>query len=38
MSYQQRAVYVMSLFLEDFTAAELAGFAYRRAYGAGQVR
>ena len=27
MSYQQRAVYVMNLFLEDFTAAELTRFA-----------
>ena len=32
MSYQQRAVYVMSLFLEDFSASELAGFA-AKAYG-----
>ena len=27
MTYQQRAVYVMGLFLNDFTAEELAGFA-----------
>ena len=27
MTYQQRAVYVMGLFLNDFTADELAGFA-----------
>ncbi|MBE6956335.1 MAG: threonine synthase [Ruminococcaceae bacterium] len=27
MSYQQRAVYVMGLFLEEFSAAELTGFA-----------
>jgi len=32
MSYQQRAVYIMSLFLEDFSAGELAGFA-TKAYG-----
>ena len=32
MSYQQRAVYVMSLFLEDFSASELASFA-AKAYG-----
>ena len=32
MSYQQRAVYVMNLFLEDFSAGELAGFA-AKAYG-----
>ena len=32
MSYQQRAVYVMSLFLEGFSASELAGFA-AKAYG-----
>lgn len=32
MSYQQRAVYVMSLYLEDFSASELAGFA-AKAYG-----
>ncbi|MBE6973252.1 MAG: threonine synthase [Ruminococcaceae bacterium] len=32
MSYQQRAVYIMSLFLEDFSAGELAGFA-AKAYG-----
>lgn len=32
MSYQQRAVYVMSLFLEDFSANELARFA-AQAYG-----
>lgn len=32
MSYQQRAVYVMSLFLEEFSASELAGFA-AKAYG-----
>ncbi len=32
MTYQQRAVYVMSLFLEDYGCAELSGYA-RRAYG-----
>jgi len=32
MSYQQRAVYVMSLFLEDFSVSELSGFA-AKAYG-----
>ena len=32
MSYQQRAVYVMSLFLDDFSANELARFA-AQAYG-----
>ncbi len=32
MSYQQRAVYVMSLFLEDFSASELSAFA-AKAYG-----
>ena len=32
MSYQQRAVYVMGLFLEEFSAAELTGFA-AKAYG-----
>ena len=32
MSYQQRAVYVMGLFLEEFSAAELTGFA-SKAYG-----
>ncbi|MBQ3556309.1 MAG: threonine synthase [Oscillospiraceae bacterium] len=32
MSYQQRAVYVMSLFLEEFSASELTGFA-AKAYG-----
>jgi len=32
MSYQQRAVYVMSLFLEDFSASELSGFS-AKAYG-----
>lgn len=32
MSYQQRAVHVMGLFLEDFTAEELASFA-EAAYG-----
>ncbi|MGE4485610.1 MAG: threonine synthase [Oscillospiraceae bacterium] len=32
MTYQQRAVYVMSMFLEDFTVAELNDYIYR-AYG-----
>ncbi len=32
MSYQQRAVYVMNTYLEDFTASELAGYA-TNAYG-----
>lgn len=32
MSYQQRAVYVMNTYLEDFTASELAGYA-AKAYG-----
>ncbi len=32
MSYQQRAVYVMGSYLDDFTASELSGFAVR-AYG-----
>ncbi|MBR2934555.1 MAG: threonine synthase [Oscillospiraceae bacterium] len=32
MSYQQRAVYVMNLFLEDFSASELAAFS-AKAYG-----
>ncbi len=32
MSYQQRAVYVMGSYLEDFTASELTGFA-AKAYG-----
>ena len=32
MSYQQRAVYIMGLFLEEFSAAELTGFA-AKAYG-----
>ena len=32
MSYQQRAVYVMSLFLDEFSVSELAGFA-AKAYG-----
>lgn len=32
MSYQQRAVYVMNTYLEDFTASELSSFA-ARAYG-----
>ncbi len=32
MSYQQRAVYVMGLFLEEFSASELTGFA-AKAYG-----
>ena len=27
MSYQQRAVYVMGAYLDDFTASELSGFA-----------
>ena len=35
MSYQQRAVYVMSAYLEDFSASELTGFA-ARAYGGGK--
>ena len=32
MSYQQRAVYVMSSYLDDFTTAELSDFA-AKAYG-----
>lgn len=32
MSYQQRAVYVMNAYLDDFTSSELAGFAVK-AYG-----
>ena len=32
MSYQQRAVYVMNAYLDDFTSSELAGFA-AKAYG-----
>ncbi len=32
MSYQQRAVYVMNIYLENFTASELTGFA-AKAYG-----
>ena len=32
MSYQQRAVYVMGSFLDDFTSSELSAFA-SRAYG-----
>lgn len=32
MSYQQRAVYVMNIFLDGFSASELAGFA-SKAYG-----
>ena len=32
MSYQQRAVYVMNPYLEDFTASELSSFA-TKAYG-----
>ncbi|MBO5340975.1 MAG: threonine synthase [Oscillospiraceae bacterium] len=32
MSYQQRAVYIMNLFLEEFSVNELAGFA-AKAYG-----
>ena len=35
MSYQQRAVYVMGSFLDDFTASELSMFA-SRAYGKGK--
>jgi len=35
MSYQQRAVYVMQSYLEDFTSAELASFA-QAAYGGGK--
>ncbi len=35
MSYQQRAVYVMGTFLDDFTSSELAGFA-AKAYGGGK--
>ncbi len=35
MSYQQRAVYVLSRFLETFTTAELTSFA-GKAYGAGK--
>ena len=33
MSYQQRAVYVMNAYLEDYTASELSSFA-QKAYGA----
>ena len=32
MSYQQRAVYVMNSYLDDFTSSELTGFA-AKAYG-----
>ena len=32
MSYQQRAVYVMNTYLENFSASELSGFA-AKAYG-----
>ena len=32
MSYQQRAVYVMGSYLDEFTASELTGFA-NKAYG-----
>ena len=35
MSYQQRAVYVMSAYLEDFSSSELTGFA-AKAYGGGK--
>ena len=35
MSYQQRAVYIMSIFLEDFSASELAAYA-AKAYGTGK--
>ena len=35
MSYQQRAVYVMGAYLEDFSSSELTGFA-ARAYGGGK--
>ena len=35
MSYQQRAVYVMGSFLEEFTASELSSFA-SKAYGGGK--
>ena len=35
MSYQQRAVYIMNAFLDDYSAAELTGFA-KRAYGDGK--
>ena len=35
MTYQQRAVYIMKLFLEDFSAEELAGYA-DAAYGNGK--
>ncbi len=35
MSYQQRAVYVMNAYLDDFTSSELASFA-AKAYGGGK--
>ena len=35
MSYQQRAVYVMSSYLDDFTSSELSAYA-SRAYGGGK--
>ena len=35
MSYQQRAVYVMSSYLDDFTSSELSSFA-TKAYGGGK--
>ena len=35
MSYQQRAVYIMNAFLDDYSAAELTAFA-KRAYGDGK--
>ena len=35
MSYQQRAVYVMSSYLDDFTSSELSAYA-ARAYGGGK--
>ena len=35
MSYQQRAVYVMNSYLDDFTASELTAYA-KRAYGDGK--
>ncbi|WP_297210747.1 threonine synthase [uncultured Flavonifractor sp.] len=35
MSYQQRAVYVMNAYLDDFTSSELTSFA-ARAYGGGK--
>ena len=35
MSYQQRAVYVMSSYLDDFSASELTGYA-AKAYGGGK--